>query len=49
VLANPPFNVKGKDKNQQMVIDPARIQGDKRYSFGLPLTGKNEISNANYL
>lgn len=49
VLANPPFNVKGKDKNGQMVIDPARLHADKRYSYGLPLTGKNEISNANYL
>jgi len=49
VLANPPFNVKGKDKNGQMVIDPARLQGDRRYVYGLPLTGKNEISNANYL
>lgn len=49
VLANPPFNVKGKDKNGQIVIDPARLNGDKRYNFGLPLTGKNEISNANYL
>lgn len=49
VLANPPFNVKGKDKNGQMVIDPARLQGDPRYYLGLPLTGKNEISNANYL
>lgn len=49
VLANPPFNVKGKDKNKQIVIDPARLHGDKRYSFGLPLTGKGEISNANYL
>ncbi|MBP7058339.1 SAM-dependent DNA methyltransferase, partial [Candidatus Gracilibacteria bacterium] len=49
VLANPPFNVKGKDKNGQMVIDPARLQTDPRYYFGLPLTGKNEISNANYL
>lgn len=49
VLANPPFNVKGKDKNKQLVIDPARLQGDLRYGFGLPLTGKNEISNANYL
>ncbi len=49
VLANPPFNVKGKDKNKQMVIDPARLQGDPRYYLGLPLTGKNEISNANYL
>ena len=49
VLANPPFNVKGKDKNKQIVIDPARIKGDPRYYLGLPLTGKNEISNANYL
>jgi len=49
VLANPPFNVKGKDKNKQMVIDPARLHGDPRYYLGLPLTGKNEISNANYL
>lgn len=49
VLANPPFNVKGKDKNKQTIIDPARLQGDKRYQYGLPLTGKNEISNANYL
>lgn len=49
VLANPPFNVKGKDKNKQLIIDPARMRGDKRYSFGLPLTGQGEISNANYL
>lgn len=49
VLANPPFNVKGKDKNKQLVIDPARLHGDPRYYFGLPLTGKKEISNANYL
>ncbi len=49
VLANPPFNVKGKDKNGQTVIDPARLQGDPRYYLGLPLTGKKEISNANYL
>jgi len=49
VLANPPFNVKGKDKNGQIVIDPARLQGDNRYNYGLPLTGKREISNANYL
>lgn len=49
VLANPPFNVKGKDKNGQLVIDPARLQGDPRYDIGLPLTGKKEISNANYL
>lgn len=49
VLANPPFNVKGKDKRGQLVIDPARIQGDPRYYLGLPLTGKNEVSNANYL
>jgi type I restriction enzyme M protein len=49
VIANPPFNVKGKDKNKQIVIDPARLENDPRYSYGLPLTGKNEISNANYL
>jgi len=49
VLANPPFNVKGKDKNGQLVIDPARLQGDHRFNYGLPLTGKKEISNANYL
>ncbi len=49
VLANPPFNVKGKDKNKQMVIDPARLKGDPRFYLGLPKTGKGEISNANYL
>jgi len=49
VLANPPFNVKGKDKNKQIVIDPARLQGNRRYNYGLPLTGKGEILNANYL
>jgi type I restriction enzyme M protein len=49
VLANPPFNVKGKDKNKQLVIDSAKIKGDPRYYFGLPLTGQGEISNANYL
>lgn len=49
VLANPPFNVKGKDKNGQIVIDPARLHGDPRYYLGLPLTGKGEINNANYL
>lgn len=49
VLANPPFNVSGKDKNKQMVIDPARLKGDPRYYFGLPLNQKGEISNANYL
>lgn len=49
VLANPPFNVKGKDKNKQIVIDPARLTGDPRYYLGLPLTGKKEITNANYL
>ena len=49
VLANPPFNVKGKDKRGQLVIDPARLQGDPRYYLGLPLTGKKEISNANYM
>lgn len=49
VLANPPFNVKGRDSRGQLVIDPSRIQGDPRYFLGLPLTGKKEISNANYL
>lgn len=49
VLANPPFNVKGKDKNKQIIIDPARLHGDPRYVYGLPLTGKGEISNGNYL
>ena len=49
VLANPPFNVKGKDKNKQIVIDPAKIKGDPRYYLGLPITGKGDISNANYL
>lgn len=49
VLANPPFNVKGKDKNKQLIIDPSRLTGDSRYYMGLPLTGKGEISNANYL
>lgn len=49
VMANPPFNVKGKDRNGQMIIDPSRIKGDPRFFYGLPLTGKKEISNANYL
>jgi type I restriction enzyme M protein len=49
VLANPPVNVKGKDKRGQLVIDPARLFGDPRFYLGLPLTGKKEISNANYL
>jgi len=49
LLANPPFNVKGKDKNKQIVIDAARIKDDPRYYLGLPITGKGEISNANYL
>ncbi len=49
VLANPPFNVKGKDKNKQIVIDAAKIKGDPRYYLGLPITGQGEISNANYL
>ncbi len=49
VLANPPFNVKGKDKNKQIVIDAAKIKGDPRYYLGLPITGKGGISNANYL
>lgn len=49
VLANPPFNVKGKDKDKQIVIDPEKIKGDPRYYLGLPITGKGEISNGNYL
>lgn len=49
VLANPPFNVKGKDKNKQIVIDPARIKDDPRYYLGLPLTGQGQVSNANYM
>ena len=49
VLANPPFNVKGKDTNKQIVIDVAKIKDDSRYYLGLPITGKKEISNANYL
>lgn len=49
VLANPPFNVKGKDKSGQIIIDPARLKGDPRYYEGLPLTSKGEISNGNYL
>ena len=49
VLANPPFNIKGKDKNGQLVIDPARLHGDKRFNYGLPLTIDGKISNANYL
>lgn len=49
VLANPPFNVKGKDRNGQIIIDPARLQGDPRYDLGLPTTQKGEITNANYL
>jgi len=49
VLANPPFNVKGRDKNKQTVIDAAKIQGDPRYYLGLPVTGQGDISNANYL
>ena len=49
VLANPPFNVSGVDKNKQVVIDPTKIEGDKRFSFGLPLTQKGNVTNANYL
>ena len=49
VLANPPFNVKGKDKNKQTVIDASKLKGDPRYNLGLPLTGKNEVINGNYL
>lgn len=49
VLANPPFNVKGKDKNGQTVIDGARLKDDERYQYGLPLTGKGDVINGNYL
>ncbi len=49
VLANPPFNVKGKDKSGQTVIDGARIKDDNRYQYGLPLTGKGDVINGNYL
>lgn len=49
VLANPPFNVKGKDKNGQIVIDGSKLKGDSRYIYGLPLTGQNQVINGNYL
>lgn len=49
VLANPPFNVKGKDKNGQTIIDASKIVSDPRYTLGLPVTAKGEITNANYL
>ena len=49
VLANPPFNVSGVDKNKQVVIDPTKIEGDKRFYLGLPLTQKGDVTNANYL
>lgn len=50
VLANPPFNVSGFDKeDNQLIIDPKKIEGDKRFKLGLPLTQKGDITNANYL
>ena len=49
VLANPPFNVSGVDKDGQVIIDPKKIEGDKRFSFGLPVTQKGNVTNANYL
>ncbi len=49
VLANPPFNVKGKDKNGQTVIDGSKLKGDSRYHHGLPITGKNDVISGNYL
>lgn len=49
VLANPPFNIKGKDKRGQTVIDPARLKNDRRFYLGLPENQKGEIINANYL
>ena len=49
VLANPPFNVSGVDKNKQVVIDPKKIEGDARFYLGLPVTQKGNITNANFL
>ena len=49
VLANPPFNVSGVDKDKQVVIDPKKVEGDKRFPYGLPVTQKGDITNANYL
>lgn len=49
VLANPPFNVSGVDKSKQVVIDPKKIDGDRRFYLGLPLTQKGDVTNANYL
>ena len=49
VLANPPFNVSGVDKDGQTIIDPAKIKGDQRFSIKLPVTQKGNITNANYL
>jgi len=49
VLANPPFNVSGVDKDGQTIIDPKKIEGDNRFSLGLPVTQKGNVTNANYL
>ncbi len=49
VLANPPFNVSGVDKDGQVIIDPTKIEGDQRFSLGLPVTQKGNVTNANYL
>ncbi len=49
VLANPPFNVSGVDSDGQVIIDPTKIEGDRRFSYGLPVTQKGNVTNANYL
>jgi len=49
VLANPPFNVSGVDKDGQLIIDPKKIEGDMRFRLGLPVTQKGNVTNANYL
>lgn len=47
VMANPPFNVGGKKTGK---IDKGRVINQvKRFPFGLPLTGKDEIGNGNYI
>jgi type I restriction enzyme M protein len=40
-MANPPFNVDN--------IDAARIQGDPRFPYGLPMTQKGSITSGNYI
>lgn len=43
VMANPPFNVDKVDAKNKFLTD------DPRLPFGVPLTGKGTIPNANYL